>query len=180
MAINKLYKFRRIEEVQTFLNGGIVGGSINKAQGGGTPANLGAGINGLVGKTLIFSSPSAATITFVTADGAGGSAQPGVGTNPDKYTLLFKDLKLQIEAGLATVKVTLSPDQQLVITEATPANGVAVTAAGTANQALGFDSENATVGKFYKPAAAASPPVAPYWVWSYSGNDNMHNVFTFE
>jgi len=173
MAVNKLYKFRRIEEVTAFLNGGIVGGSVNRAQGGGTPGGLGAGINDLVGKTLIFTAPSAVTVTFAMAASASGS-----GTNPDPYTLLFKDIKGQIEAAIPTVLVVLDPEQRLVLLEKTPASGVAVSAAGTANTQLGFDADMATVGKFYKPTGISTTP--PCWTWAYTGNDNMHNIFTWE
>ncbi len=292
MAINKLRKFRTIDEVQNFLNGGIQGSALKSAQGGGTPANIGAGVNNLVGTTLTFSSPTAASVTFVRADGAGGSAAPP-GTNPDPYTLLFKDIKAQIEANIAGTLVNMF-DGALVIREATPSAGVAlkagssggyalvvgtvdlrtltygsggsvdglvlvlkhnggadltvtfaapgnqgaivtqvnaVTVAGgitasingfnqlvlmsndqgasasievksgtggllgilglpaalttvtgaavnTANILLGFDQLNDTVGKLYTPAEVT--PTPPCWTWAYSGNDNMHNIYTWE
>jgi hypothetical protein len=292
MAINKLRKFRTIDEVQNFLNGGIQGSVLKSAQGGGTPANIGAGVNGLVGTTLTFSLPTAASVTFVRADGAGGSAAPP-GTNPDPYTLLLKDIKAQIEANIAGTLVNMF-DGALIIREATPSGGVvlkggsvggyatvvgtvdlrtlsygsggsvdglvltlkhdggsnlvvtfaapanqgaivtqinAVTVAGgitasingfnqlvlqssdqggtasievvsgtsgllgilglpaattvvtgaatnTANTLLGFDLLNDTVGKFYTPAEVT--PTAPCWTWAYSGNDNMHAVYTYE
>ncbi|MHB8815791.1 MAG: hypothetical protein ACYDAE_21370 [Steroidobacteraceae bacterium] len=179
MPANKFYKFRRIEDVLNFLNGGIVGGSTNRSNaGGGVPAGNMNGIYGLVGKTLIFTSPAAATVTFVAASGAGGSAAPP-GTNPDPNTLMFKDIAAQIAAALPTVKVTLTPDQQLCILETTPAMGVAIAAAGTANSLLGFDTSAATIGKLYPPAAVAGG-ATPCWTWSYSGNDNMHDIYTWE
>lgn len=175
MAINRLRKFRRIDDVLNFLNGGIVGGPVNKVTGGSSSPI--AGVSGLVGKTLIFSSPSAATVTFAVSSGAGGSANPP-GTNPDPYTLLFKDIKAQIEAVLATVHCTTNAEGQLVITEVTPSAGVAVTGAGTANTLLGFDSAQATSGKLYSPVEVSN--TAPCWVWAESGNDNMTSIFTWE
>lgn len=177
MPVNKLYKFRRIDDVLPFLNGAVVGGSVNRAQGGGTQANLGAGINGLVGKTLKFTLPGVATVTFVKSDTPGGSADPP-GTNPDPYTLLYKDIKKQIEAALATVVVLLDADQRLVIMEVTPSGGVTIDKTGTANSLLGFDDVEDAVGKVYKPAVVSAAP--PCWTWAYSGNDNMHNVYTWE
>lgn len=292
MSVNRLRKFRTIDEVQNFLNGGIQGSILKSAQGGGTPANIGAGVNGLVGTTLTFTSPAAASVTFVRADGVGGSATPP-GTNPDPYTLLFKDIKAQIEAAVAGTLVNMF-DGALIVREAAPSGGVvlkggsaggfatvigtvdlrtlvyggggtvdglvlvlkhngggsltvtfaapgnqgaivtqinAITVAGgitasidgnnhlvltssaqgagesiqvvsgtggllallglpvalttvtgaatnTANTLLGFDQLNDTVGKVYTPAEVT--PTAPCWTWAYSGNDNMHNLYTWE
>jgi hypothetical protein len=165
MAINKLYKFRRIDDVIPFLNGAIIGGTAN--MGYGPPSHHAPGIQGLVGTTLTFTSPSAAVVTFA----------PSSGSNPDPTVLLFSDIKAQIEAVLTTVRVTLNGDGQITITEKTPANGVAVSG-GTANALLGFDQANGMTGKVYKPASVSNSP--PCWTWAYSGNDNMHNVYTWE
>ena len=170
---NKIYKFRCIGDAIAFLNGAITGG---KAQDTQTPMLGGKGL-ALVGKTLIFTSPSAQTVTFVRSDGSGGSAH-SPGTNPDPFALLFKDIKAQIEAALATVLVTQDSEGRLVITEVTPSSGVAVTGAGTANVLLGFDSASGATGKIYSPAAVSNAP--PCWTWAYSGNDNMHNVYVWE
>jgi hypothetical protein len=169
MAINRLRKFRTIDEVQNFLNGGIQSGS-TVMQVQGPPSNKGPGITGLVGLTLIFVGPGpTGTVTFTASSGS----------NPDPNTLLFSDIKAQIQAAIATLKVTMF-DGYLCVQEVTPANGVSVSSAGTANSLLGFDSSINTVGKFYPPASSAAPPSPPYWVWAYSGNDNMHNIYTFE
>jgi hypothetical protein len=173
MATNRLYKFRRLDDVTNFLNGCVIGGNINKAQGGGTPASLGAGINGLVGTTLIFTSPSAVTVTFARSDGAGGSAA-SPGTNPDPYTLLFKDIKKQIEAAATGVLVILDAEQNILIIEKTPASGVAVDKTGTANTLLGFDTATATVGHLYTPGTISSTP--PCWTWIDADNSNMWMV----
>lgn len=173
MAVNRIYKFRRIDDVMAFVNGGVTGGSVNRAQGGGTPANLGAGINGLVGLTLKFKSPVVATVTFTTAASA---VFPG--TNPDPYTLLYKDIKAQVEAAVPSVLVLLDADQRLLLIEKTPSSGVVVDKAGTSNTRLGFDDDMDTTGRLYTPAIVSS--TAPCWTWSYSDNSNMHNVFTWE
>lgn len=171
MAINKVRKFRTIDEVQSFLNGAVSSGNtVNQVQGG--PSNHGPGITGLVGLTITFSAPGpTGTVTFVASSGS----------NPDPNTLLFKDIKAQIEAAIPTLKVN-TYDGYLSIIEATPASGVTVAKTGTANTLLGFDTANATVGKYYLPiGAAGTPPVAPYWVWVNSlGGDNMMSIFTVE
>jgi hypothetical protein len=136
----------------------------------GPPGNQAPGIMNLVGKTLILSTPGpAGTVTFAASSGS----------NPDPNVLLFSDIKAQIEAVIATVRVTAF-NGALVIQEVTPTNGVTVAKTGTANPFLGFDTGNATVGRFYLPIGAATPPVAPYWVWIETGNDNNYSVFTFE
>lgn len=177
MSVNKLYKFRRIDDVQYFLNGAIFGGAVNRGLGNQTN-----GLSGLVGTTLIFTSPSAVTVTFIESNNPGptppaGSAYPP-GTNADPYSLLFKDIKGQIQAAIPGVLVLLDAEQNLLLVEATPSAGVAVTAAGTANTILGFDTKNASVGRLYKPSIVSNSP--PCWTWAYSGNDNMHNIYTWE
>jgi hypothetical protein len=168
MSINRLRKFRTIDEVQTFLNGGVWSGS--KVSQVGPPSNQGPGVYGLVGLTLIFVGPGpTGTVTFVASSTS----------NPNPQVLLFSDIKAQIQAAIATLSVTTF-DGYLSIQEVTPTNGVTVSSTGTANSVLGFDTANNTVGKYYKPAAAASPPIAPYWVWSYTDNNNMHNIYTVE
>lgn len=170
MAINRVRKFSTIDALQLFLNGGVQSGSrVNQVQG--PPSNQGPGITGLVGLTLIFVGPGpAGTVTFVASSGS----------NPDPNTLQFKDIKSQIETAVSGLLVTMY-DGYLCIQETTPADGVSVSSAGTANPLLGFDTNSNTVGKFYEfIAATGAPPEPPYWTWAYSTNDNVHVIFTFE
>lgn len=162
--MNKIYKFVDIVEAQYFLNGCVVGKGPQRITQGPS------GYFGLIGKTLIFTSPSAATVTFAAA-----SAESAI----DPNILQLADIKAQIQAVIATVLVT-TVNQKLAFIETTPLHGVAVSAAGTANSILGFDSGNATVGKFFAPPGAASPAVAPAWTWAYSVNENMHVIYTLE
>lgn len=153
MPANKIYKFKDINEMQYFLNGAIVG------------KDIGAGVEGLVGKTLTFGAPAGA-VTFV------------AGTDPvNPYLLRLKDIKAQTEASIATLKV-ISMDGRIAFIEATPTTGVSLSA-GDDNILLGFDKAAATVGKLYKPAGIAGA-AAPQWPWAYSVNENMHLVFTWE
>jgi hypothetical protein len=116
MAVNKIQKFRTIEEVMTFLNGGVVGGVVNKSPG--PPSNNAPGVGGLVGATLTFTSPSQVTVTFAVSSGS----------NPDPYTLLLSDIKAQIQAADPALLVTQNQDGRIVITEVTPTDGVAIAA----------------------------------------------------
>lgn len=168
MAINRVRKFRTIDEVQPFLNGAVQGSKLQSAYG--PPGNNAPGVQSLVGKTFITSAPGpAGTCTFVASSGS----------NPDPNILLFSDIAAQIKSAIAGLSVTLA-DSMLLLQESTPANGVTVSKTGTANTLLGFDTATDTVGKFYLPIGAATPPVPPYWVWIETGNDNMYSCFTVE
>jgi hypothetical protein len=169
MAINRARKFQTIDQVQVFLNGGIVGSELKACYG--PPGNQAPGVLNLVGKTLIFVGPGpTGTVTFVASSGS----------NPDPNVLQLKDISAQIVAAIATLKVNMLAGA-LTIQEATPASGVTVSSAGTANTILGFDTLNNTVGKFYAPPGAVSPIAAPCWTWinSLSG-DNALTVLTYE
>ena len=176
MPRTKIRKFQEPYEVETYLNGGLIFKDIRGAVMGGTEGGIGAGLDGLVGKTLIFTSPAVVTVTFVASSGVGGSAQPGVGKNPNPQVLLFKDLKLQIEAAAALVKV-FSFGGRLVLIEATPASGIGINKDGTANTILGIDTATNSVGKFYTPPPSA---VSPCWTWMGSDNNNTLYVSTWE
>jgi hypothetical protein len=184
MAKNAVYKFPTIDVLTAFLNGAVFGnnGRIGANAGGGfahTPNT--PGFPGLVGKTLTLVAPGpAGTVTFVAANvGSGSSVAPG--TNPDPYNLLLKDVKAQIEAAIAGVVVSMSAGYIQII-ETTPTNGVTVQggagAANSANVALGFDGNNSSVGKLYKPVEVS--PTAPCWTWSDTDNNGSLVIFTWE
>jgi hypothetical protein len=126
MAAFKVRKFRDVTELEFFLNGGVYGGS-------GTMG----GVTGLVGKDLLFTSPSATTCTFV--------------AGADPLTLTFAEIKTQIEAAMTTLKVIpVGPNGCLGLIEKTPSSGVALKAdAALTKQLLGFPYDKAVVGKVY-------------------------------
>lgn len=154
-------KFREVEEVDLFLNGGLIGGA-DVIQG------LGGlyGINGLIGLTLKFKQPSAATVTFVL------STDPN-STNPARLT--YKDIKAQVQAVIAAVSVQQF-NRYLVLVETTPASGVTIDHTGTATALLGFDANTDTVGIVYGPISASAPCLQGM----YSTNDNMHVVAVYQ
>lgn len=168
MASVKYYKFRELDEIDLFLSGAVFGTDLSAwgkaiAAGGDTLKPAPA----LVGLTLIFTEPTAATVTFTAGADTFGRLQ-------------FSELKAQIEGAVAGTLVRQF-EGRLVIVESSPNHGVTITKSGTANQALGFDKTNAdTVGKVYGSPYAATPPTPPYFMMGYSVNDNMHVVITYE
>ncbi len=166
MAIARVRKFTEIYEVETFLNGGIILGDVEKSGIGALPSGLSAGIDNLVGKTLHFTTPNV-TITFTAASPASPNQNPNV--------LLFKDIKAQIEAQAAALKVR-SFGKKLVIMEATPTNGLVLADDGTANPLLGFKGPITT-----KVYAAPPSAVAPCWTFATVDPSNgQHVIYTFE
>lgn len=118
---------------QMLLDGALVGTQVDR------------GIRGLRGKTLIFTQPAAATVTFT------GSTTSG---DPDLWTL--KDIKTLAEAAIAGLKV-MNCEGRIVFIESTPANGVALTGAGTANTLFGFDGAASLAGRVINPQDGAPP-----------------------
>jgi len=177
MSTNRVRKFTEVFELETFLNGGLILGQIGGAAG--SPASLLNGIYGLVGKTLKFTSPSGVTVTFAASSGTGGSADPAKAVdarNPDPSVLVLADIKAQIEAAIATVRVS-SYKGRLVLIEVTPTSGIALDKTGTANALLGVDAAVNTVGKIYAPPPSATPPC---WTWHSIDGSNSHTILTLE
>lgn len=134
----KTYKFRDINELELHLNGAIFGGP------------LAAGINGLEGKTLIFTRPSVGTCTFVAP------------SNGASHTLA--DIKSELEAAIAGLQVS-AKDGKLVLQQATPVagEGVEITG-GTARTSLGWGGAATLRGRVYSCPDGAAAPTAPYYV----------------
>lgn len=157
MASNRVYKFKDIQDTQAFLNGALFGGPVLS----NLPVPM---VRNIIGKTFKI---GATTVTFVAAP-----------TPPDgdPYALLFADIKAQVEAAVATVKLFVS-EGRIGIIEVTPLNGVTVDKIGTANTAMGFDTAVNSVSKVYKPAPL--DPTPPCWVWIET-LDTTHIVYTWE
>lgn len=150
-----VHKFVDLAEIQYFLDGGIIGGSITSGAY-------------LVGKTLIFTSPVNVTVTFV-------AATPGPGIDRDPYILLLTDIKAQIEAVIPTVRVA-QVGGRIVLVEVDPVSGVALAAAGTAKGMLGYDASGTVVGRIVSAPGGEAPTIFN----SYSMSDNMHVIYLEE
>jgi hypothetical protein len=156
MAALKLRKFSNVEEVQFFLDGGILGGG--KTVGG---------VYGLVGESITFTTPSA-TVTFVQ------------GADVQNNTLTFAEIKAQIEAAITGSRVrSFGPDGAIGIIESTPTNGIALAATDqVAKKLLGFPQAAAVTGKVYKTPTTNTSPCL---VAIYSDvQSNSHVVVTWE
>lgn len=143
MAQNKVFKFSTIEELQHFMNGAVIGSK-----------DLGQGVSGLIGKTLIV---NGTTVTFVAT------------ANPDTNFFYFKDIHTQIQAAVATVTAR-SIRGKLVLIVTTASGGVTITSTGTANDALGFSTVANTVGKVYTPPGVTV--VGQQWTVLEAGTEN--------
>ena len=157
MAKIHVYKFREIDEVSLFLEGGVLGANIAQPREGPP------GVMGLVGLTLTMLVP-AGTCTFV------------AGADPNGL-LTFGEIHTQIQAAIATLRVR-QLSGRLVFVEVTPTTGASVQA-GAAASLLGFDSAANTTGKVFGSPFIAGP-VVPYFMQAYSTNDNVHVIYTFE
>lgn len=167
MAKIVVRKFRELDELDLFLSGAVIAGDASgwgKAIAtGGNALNMNPVLAGL---TLVFTSPASHTVTFAAgADPAG--------------RLQFSEFKAQVQAVMTTLNVRQFQGR-IVFVESTPTSGVSISAAGTANTALGIDTAAASTGTVYGSPFAGTPPTAPYFLQAYSTNDNMHVLYTFE
>lgn len=167
MSLWKVRKFRVMDEMTTFLAGGITGSSDISFFANSIKGNIGGAkeVPPLVGLTLLFTQPAVHTVTFA------------AGTDPQNR-LLFTEVKSQIEAVMTTI-IVRQFEGRIVFIEKTPSAGVTLLKTGTANSALGFDTNTDTVGKVYG-TPFGSTPTAPYVGFGYPTADNMHVVWTFE
>lgn len=157
MASNKIYKFKDIQDAQAFLNGALFGSPVFQNQR--VPI-----LRDIVGKTVNI---NGTLVTFVAA---------AVAPDGDASALLFKDVKTQVEAALATVRLFMS-EGRVGIVQTTPTTGVTITDVGTANDILGFDATGSSVAKVYTPSGITA--VAPCWV-ACECMDATHIIYTWE
>ena len=126
-------KFGTINEANHKIRGGIVGGS-------GTERPY----EGLVGKTITFSTPSG-TKTFT---------QP-TGTQPGQ--MLFSHVKAQLEAAIATIEV-LTVDGKIAFRHKTAGQVVALAALDEPARAIfGLANNQAISGQFLNGPGGAAP-----------------------
>ena len=151
--MHTIHKFRDITEVQNYLNGGLLGTDISK------------GVTGLVGTTLTFTSPAGA-VTFVEGANSG-------------HTLLFLDIKTQLETAIAAIRVYQIGGQIAFLHSASPVTLPVVLAAGVspAKYLLGFDDTASTAGRIIKDSASATGPRLFWW---NTTNDGSHAIMIWE
>jgi len=151
--VYKIHKFRDITEVQNFLNGGLLGTNVSK------------GVVGLVGLQLTFTSP-VGVVTFA----------PGAG--PDPSVLSFKDIKTQVEAAVAGVRVYQIGGQIAFIDKADPiATPIALAAGDDAKKLFGFPTDGPVAGRIINDANSVVPPRFEWW---NNTNDGVHAIMVWE
>lgn len=172
MAQTKIYKFRDMEDVTFFLNGGLLSAKNIQGSQVNTRSGLIPGISGLVGKKLNFLQPAVLEVTFT----AGG--------NPDDpQTLTFQEVKQQIETAFASALLVRALNGSIALIENAPNLGVHLTTASTglahdARALLGFTPAADAVSVVYKPAAISTTP--PCWVWADTTSDGFNTIYTWE
>jgi hypothetical protein len=147
----KVYKLNELGEVQTFLNGGLIGSDVS------------AGVGGLIGQTITFTTPSFSH-TFVSAG---------------RYNeaLLLADIKSQLETASTNTLRVFSHGGRIAFVQVNPTTGVALAATDQIAKALlGFDRNSVCAGKVFAPVG----PTAPYFLTAYSVNETTHVVYTVE
>lgn len=158
MSAIKVYKFRDITEVQHKLDGGLLGGQVSFP------------VYGLVGKVITFVLPTAAACTFVAGADATG------------LSLTFKEVKTQLEAAIANLRVVNfsgGVGGGIAAGFIHASLGGAVTLASLnepARALLGFANNTALTGKLFNPPGGA----APSFIQAYAANDGSHTIYTLE
>ena len=129
----RVHRFETSDDVEHFLNGGIVGGK-EVVQAGR--------LLGLHGLTLVFNTPSG-TVTFDDPTGVG---------------LTLADVKAQVQADVSTIKVTFK-SYKIRFIQATPTAPVVLDATGTANSMFGFSDAVDATGIVFAPVGGTPPCV---------------------
>lgn len=168
MPVLRTHKFTDINEMEFFFQGGLLGSrTIVPIAGSGATRSPGGGIAGLVGQTLTIQAP-VASVTFVAA-----TVPPGVSRDPTM--LMFSDIKAQIEAAAATIKV-VQINGRIGIIEATPTNGITLNAVNeTARALLGLPNNQAARTYKYSPLGIAVPALV-----QFNCLENTHIAITWE
>jgi hypothetical protein len=150
-------KFGTLEELEIFMQAGIVGGLdlFKKSAGPG-----GQEVWGLDGKTIVFTTPSAT----VTLD-----------TDPEGSYLSIQDIISQIDTQTSNAVKPRLFRGRLVLIEGTPTNGLVVTGASTALDLLGFDK-----GGFTTKLLNSDGSTTPYIISLQQTHDNYFFLVTEE
>lgn len=153
-------KFRDLSEMENCLNGGILG------------VNVSRGVAGLIGKTLIFTTPDSVTVTFA------HSSKPADMLLDQGDALFFSDIKAQIEAVATHVKVYQIGGCLAFVHKATPiAQPISITVNSSALSVLGFDDAAALTGRLVYPPESTD---TPRFAWESTTNDGAHALWIWE
>ena len=150
----KTRKFGTLEELEIFLQGGVIGG-VDLFKRSTAPG--GQGLWGLVGATIVFTTP-AATVTFT-------------GTE----TLSVQDVISQIGTQTTSAVQPRLYRGRLVLIEASPSAGLVATSASTALPLLGFGD-----GGFSTSLINSDGSTSPYLITVQHTNDNFYFLATEE
>jgi hypothetical protein len=143
-----VYKVGGFEELETFLQGGIVGGA----------SDLAGKQLFLHGKTLVLTSPASETVTFASTP-----------TNA-QVPISLKDVIAQI-AAQSSIKARYVGKRFHLLHDASPSTtAVVISGTSTALEILGFNSGS---GKFYNPPSGAAPRLI-----SFEPSSNGDGSFT--
>lgn len=150
MAISRIYRFTTTEEVEGFVNGGIFMRP---------PAPI---LRGIVGKSLVFAQPSAATVTFV-EDGQGSD-------------LSAAKAYQQIRAAMPALFLKFTAMGTLLL-ENDPTQGVEITTDSDDEALLAFGlSKTGSKGTVYTPAIVSAE--APCFI-AVAGGQGMYDILTY-
>ncbi len=150
-------KFGTLQELEIFVQGGLVGGFdlFKKSVGPG-----GQEFWGLDGKTIVFTTPSA-TVVF--------------DTNPENTYLSVQDIISQIDTQTSNAVKPRLFKGRLVLIEGTPTSGLVATGASTALALLGFDK-----GGFSTDVLNSDGTTSPFIIELQQTHDNFFFLVTEE
>jgi len=132
MAVLRVRKITTINRVELFLQGAIFGGNDLRGQ-----------VAGLVGNTITFAKPAAASCAFVAGANAG--------------YLTAAEIKAQLEAAITGLKVKFL-EGRIVLIETSPSGGVQLGGGvQIAKTLLGFAKNSTEAGRVYNPPDGAAP-----------------------
>lgn len=149
MASIKVRRFGTAADLQHFLNGAV------------RLPKMPAMFEDIVGLTLVFAQPAAATVTFT------------AGTNGPN-NLSAAEVVAQIKAGVAGLKIL--PGDDTILVETTPTNGVSITS-GTALAKMGL-ADAALLGKVVVPVAVSVTP--PCLINVLGTGNGQYECLTYE
>lgn len=149
MASIKVRRFGTAADLQHFLNGAV------------RLPKMPAMFEDIVGLTLVFAQPAAATVTFT------------AGTNGPN-NLSAAEVVAQIKVGVTGLKIL--PGDDTILVETTPTNGVSITS-GTALAKMGL-ADAALLGKVVVPAAVSVTP--PCLINVLGTGNGQYECLTYE